>query len=199
MHALVADMLRLGADVHACDALGWTPLHAASRGGSAALVAPLVAAGADVGARGGMGSTALDVAMGDEVRVALLAAGAALPGSHGSSRTTSRGSTSHNESKAESRLDSRRPSSETAPPPPTHATPLPLHSTPHPPPATAARRRTALPDEFARVSIADATGGGGGDANANGGAGGATPRGGRPSSSRHAQRLRAMVQAPQLS
>ena len=114
MHALVADMLRLGADVSARDQLGWTPLHAAAKGGSAAVVASLVAAGADVHARGSLGASPLEVASGEETRAALLAAGAAMPGSQGSSRATSRGSSSleGRNSRGSMSLEGRRPSTE---------------------------------------------------------------------------------------
>ena len=114
MHALVSDMLRLGADVSARDQLGWTPLHAAARGGCAAVVASLVAAGADVHARGSLGASPLEVASGEEVRAALLAAGAAMPGSQGSSRATSRGSSSleGRNSRGSMSLEGRRPSIE---------------------------------------------------------------------------------------
>ena len=94
LHALVDQMLRMGANVAARDSFGWQPLHAAARGGSAAVIPFLVAAGADVHASGGLGSTPLEVANGEEVRAALLLAGAELPGSQGSSRNTSRGSSS---------------------------------------------------------------------------------------------------------
>ena len=90
MHALVEQCIRLGADVNARDALGWAPLHAAAKAGSVGAVNALLSAGADVSARNPLGSTALEVCVGEDVRAALLTAGAQLPGSLGSSRTGSR-------------------------------------------------------------------------------------------------------------
>ena len=55
LHALVDQMLRMGANVAARDSFGWQPLHAAARGGSAAVIPFLIAAGADVHASGGLG------------------------------------------------------------------------------------------------------------------------------------------------
>lgn len=165
MHALVADMLRAGADVNSSDQYGWTVLHAAARGGSAAVIAPLITAGADVHARNPLGSTPLEVAVGEEVRVALLSAGAELPGSQGSSRANSRASSSH----------SRRPSVE---PPPQSATPC----------------QHAVADSLSHLALSDTQ--------VHNAAVDNHPvrrlDEGRPlSSSRHAQRLRAMVQTPQ--
>lgn len=99
MHALVDQLLRIGGDVTARDFLGWIPLHSAAASGSAAAATALLNAGADVHARGTLGATPLEVASGEDVRAVLLSAGAELPGSRGSSRTSSirgsRGSREH--------------------------------------------------------------------------------------------------------
>ena len=89
LQALVEHMLSLGADVGARDSLGWTPLHTAARAGAAGACTCLLAAGADVHARGGLGVTPLEVCSGEEVRLALLHAGAELTPSRGASRAGS--------------------------------------------------------------------------------------------------------------
>ena len=226
MQALVDQMVRLGADVAAVDQHGWTPLHAAARAGAAATVGVLLSAGASVHARAALGSTPLEVSTGEETRLALLSAGAELPGAIGSSRqslsrssssrqSSVRGgmSSSHDASLVGSRQPSRdgiRSDDPTAvplsamdwvphPPPPRHAPSceggdasacsvpgrvLPARGVPPRPPCacgessmpTAAQLDEGLSDAFNRGATLTA--------------------GPRPaSSSRHAQRLRAMVQA----
>lgn len=93
-HALVAEMLRLGANVHARDQLGRTALHTAARTGAAASITLLLAANADIDARDPLGSTPLEMASGEEAKAVLVAAGGTLPGSRGSSRSSSRASDS---------------------------------------------------------------------------------------------------------
>ena len=92
MHALITAMIELGAEVNGRDSLGWTPLHAAAKAGSAGAVGTLISSGADVSASNLLGSTALEVCVGEDVRASLLMAGAELPGSRGSSRVSSCGS-----------------------------------------------------------------------------------------------------------
>lgn len=92
MLACITAMIDLGADVNRQDSLGWTPLHAAAKAGSAGAVSALISSGADVSARNLLGSTPLEVCTGEDVRASLLKAGAELPGSRGSSRMGSCGS-----------------------------------------------------------------------------------------------------------
>jgi hypothetical protein len=190
LEEVLTTLLRMGADVDDEDQLGWTALHHAARGGSAAAVNALLAAGADVHRRGKLGSSALEAAIGDEARAALLMAGAELPGSAGSSRTASTGS-SRAGSRGGSRAVSRQPS-------------LSYDDGA----AAAATDLSAGGDLFANfgrvVNITDpgssAAAMSGGASNASGGRTAYVhphpPLASRqPSSSRHAQRLRAMVQA----
>lgn len=113
-HALVAQLIRAGADVHARNNLGWTPLHVAAKAGSSATIASLLAAGADASARDPLGHTPLELASGEESKAALLfAGGAVMPGSsRGSSRSSSRASHGGGVSPSDSAIGSRRASSE---------------------------------------------------------------------------------------
>jgi len=157
MQELVEEIVRLGASVTCQDQGGWTPLHAAARSSAAAAVSTLVSAGADVHARGGsIGSTALEVSVGEEVRLALLAAGAALPGSLGSSRSASRPGSGPGIGGLVPR-----------------------------PPSAPRDAAAGLSDALEGACISAAPRGHGQES--------VTPRGGRASSSRHAQRLRAVV------
>ena len=180
MHALITECTRLGADVHATDQFGWTPLHAAAKGGSAGAASILIGAGADVQARNALGTTPLEVCNGQDVRAALLAAGAELPGSNGSSRASSRGA-----SRGGPRIDAGSGTGGTG------GTGLPsARADPH-----------GLVDAFAqRASVSEAARSSGSSRamHANPNAPSLTPEppsSGRPSSSRHAQRLRQMVRA----
>jgi hypothetical protein len=76
--ALVRALLTAGADACAADAVGLTPLHTAARAGAAGVVQLLLDAGADAEAASRMGSTPLSVACGEDVRLLLLGAGAAV-------------------------------------------------------------------------------------------------------------------------
>ena len=186
MQEIVEEIVRLGASVTCQDQVGWTPLHAAARSSAAAAVrcvprwvrvimglaarlgahwlpfeslpcSTLVNAGADVHARGGsFGSTALEVSVGEEVRLALLAAGAALPGSLGSSRSASRPGSGPGIGGLVPR-----------------------------PPSAPRDAAAGLSDALEGACISGAPRGHGQES--------VTPRGGRASSSRHAQRLRAVV------
>jgi hypothetical protein len=169
VQALVEHMLSLGANVGARDSLGWTPLHTAARAGAAAACTCLLAAGADVHARGGLGVTPLEVCSGEEVRLALLHAGAELTPSRGASRAGS------------SRADSSEPPSEP----------------PSGPPSGSASARGSSRDgggvsvagldvSLRPVVTVDGT--------VRAGSFVPHPPSSRPVSSRHAQRLRAQVQ-----
>jgi len=169
LQALVEHMLSLGANVGARDSLGWTPLHTAARAGAAAACTCLLAAGADVHARGGLGVTPLEVCSGEEVRLALLHAGAELTPSRGASRAGS------------SRADSSEPPSE----PPSG-----------PPSGSASARGSSRGGGGVSVAGLDVSLRSAVTVDGTVRAGSFVPHppSSRPVSSRHAQRLRAQVQ-----
>lgn len=119
MQALVETLLRHGAAVDLADSHGWTALHAAARAGAAVAVGALLANGANVHARDALGTTPIEVSAGDEVRLALLGAGAELPGTIGSSRHSSGAASamsSHHSSRGQSRESARTAGIEPRPP-----------------------------------------------------------------------------------
>ena len=59
---VVAILIEAGADVHATQRHGWTPLHGAAQNGSLASVERLLAAGADPAARNHDGTSAIELA-----------------------------------------------------------------------------------------------------------------------------------------
>ena len=75
--AVIALLVANGADVHARDADGYTPLHYAAGRNSEAAVAALLAAGADLNAVNASGQTPLHLSKSHAVTARLLAAGGA--------------------------------------------------------------------------------------------------------------------------
>ena len=77
---LLRELVSTGSLPSQSDSLGLTPLHAAAKAGAAVAVGVLLEAGADACAQSRMGSTPLGVANGEDVRLLLLQAGAAVRG-----------------------------------------------------------------------------------------------------------------------